>query len=109
MFLGALIGALLVLPIAAFIALWQFLAPVDRTVFTSYNDFMEDVHQGRVAAVYIRGSNIDYDLLPAPQTGHAPPPVRKRHAINPSPFPTDPSALKPTNPALPAPKIYIDK
>ena len=50
----------IVLAVSAFLAIWQFLAPVERHVVVPYSEFVAAAHKGDVDEVRIDGKEIRF-------------------------------------------------
>jgi cell division protease FtsH len=89
--------------IAAFLALWQFLTPPQRSAPVAYSDFLSDVQAGKVEEIKIHDREIRYRLR-SPD-GHR----IVKETIGPIPDQALIASLKPTDPNAPLPKIVLEK
>jgi hypothetical protein len=100
----ALLGAGVVIGVGGLLALWQFLAPSDRRVSVPYNEFIEEVHAGRVMEIRVHGRDIDYRF--APREGHT---GLMQHTVGPVPDQAFIDTLKPTSSSDQPPRLYFEK
>ena len=100
--LAVAIAVLVLLPLL-FAGVWRFLAPEDKAPMVAFSEFLAEVHDGKVETIHIQGRDYRYSVR-GPDGRYT-----TKKTVGPEATESLVSTLKPTDPNVWAPKIYLEK